>query len=386
MADVRAQVVCLTAGERHRLRKMARGHKTPFRDKLRAQLVLDAARGRPNARIARDQRVTEDTVRKWRNRFAAEGMAGLVDRKRSGRPPRFTPVQVAEIKAMACQLPAESDVPLSKWTSPELADEAVTRRILDSVSASSVRRWLATDVLKPWRHQSWIAMRDPDFRAKATRVLDLYQRVWEGEPLGEDDYVISSDDKPSIQGRDRCHPTLPPGKGNRPMRVEHEYTRRGALCYLAAYDVHQPFVFGRCAPTTGIDPFMALAEQVMTQEPYKSAKRVFWVVDNGSSHRGQQAINRLAQKFPNAIMVHTPVHASWLNQAEVFFSVVQRKVLSPNDFPDLDAVEKRLLAFEKRYNASARPFKWKFTPADLDELLARIARHENEPNHLVRTS
>lgn len=210
--------------------------------------------------------------------------------------------------------------------------------------------------------------------------------MWDGKPLGEDEYVISSDEKPSIQARDRCHPTLPPGEGNRPMRVEHEYERRGAVSYLAAYDVHRAVVFGRCAPTTGIDPFMALVEQVMTQEPYKSAKRVFWVVDNGSSHRGQRAVDRLAEKFPNAVMVHTPVHASWLNQVEVYFSVVQRKVLSPNDFPDLDAVGKRLHAFEKRYNASARPFKWKFTPSDLDDLLARIARHENGRNHPAATS
>jgi DDE superfamily endonuclease len=114
----------------------------------------------------------------------------------------------------------------------------------------------------------------------------------------------------------------------------------------------------------------------MTQEPYASAKRVFWVVDNGSSHRGNAAIDRLAKRFPNAVMVHTPVHASWLNQAEIYFSVVQRKVVSPNDFTRLDQVRQRLADFEQRYNATARPFQWKFTPADLDDLLARIDRHQ----------
>jgi hypothetical protein len=117
------------------------------------------------------------------------------------------------------------------------------------------------------------------------------------------------------------------------MRVNHDYTRGGALAYMAAYDVHQAQVFGRCAPTTGIAPFMALVEQVMTTEPYASAKRVFWVVDNGSSHRGQAAIDRLARRFPNAVMVHTPIHASWVNQIEIYFSVLQRKALSPNDSP-----------------------------------------------------
>jgi transposase len=377
MSDLLARPVRLAAAQRHRLKKIARGHKSPHRDRLRAQIVLDAARGHVNARIARQRHVSEDTVRKWRGRFADEGLAGLVDRARSGRPPRFTPVQVAEVKALACQLPAESGVPLSRWTCPELAYEAALRDIVERVSASTVRRWLANDALKPWQYRSWISIRDPNFQTKATRVLDLYQGRWDGEPLGPDEYVISSDEKPSIQARCRCHPTLAPGKG-RAMRVEHEYDRGGALTYLAAYDVHRATLYGRCAPSTGIEPFMALVEQVMSQEPYKSATRVFWVVDNGSSHRGQKASTRLTKRFPNAVMVHTPVHASWLNQIEIVFSVVQRKVVSPNDFTDLDQVEQRLAAFEQRYNANARPFKWKFTPADLDDLLARIERHERE--------
>jgi transposase len=375
VSELRARPVGLTAALRHRLKKIAQGHKSPYRDRLRAQIVLDAARGHSNARIARQHHVSEDTVRKWRGRFADQGLAGLVDRPRSGRPPRFTPVQVAEIKALACQLPAESDAPLARWSCPELANQAARQGIVERVSASTVRRWLAADALKPWQYRSWISIRDPDFRAKATRVLDLYQRMWDGQPLGPDEYVISSDEKPSIQARCRCHPTLPPGR-RRAMRVEHEYDRGGALTYLAAYDVHRAKLFGRCASSTGIAPFMALVEQVMTCEPYKSAIRVFWVVDNGSSHRGQKAINRLSKRFPNAVMVHTPVHASWLNQVEIVFSVIQRKVLSPNDFTNLDQIQQRLAAFEARYTAAARPFKWKFTPADLDDLLARIERHE----------
>ncbi|MET7760578.1 transposase [Streptomyces sp. NPDC005393] len=159
------------------------------------------------------------------------------------------------------------------------------------------------------------------------------------------------------------------------MRVNHEYGRGGALAYLAAYDIHRAKVFGRCEPKTGIMPFMALVEQVMTQEPHASAKRAFWVVDNGSSHRGQRAIDRLASRFPNAAMIHTPVHASWLNQVEIYFSVVQRKVVQPNDFPDLTQVGDRLRAFEDRYNATAQPFQWKFTTSDVDDLLARLDRH-----------
>jgi DDE superfamily endonuclease len=192
-----------------------------------------------------------------------------------------------------------------------------------------------------------------------------------------DEYVICADEKTSIQARCRCHPTLPPGMA-RTMRVNHDYDRGGALAYLAAYDVGQAKVYGRCAPSTGIKPFMALVTQVMMQEPYASARRVFWIVDNGSSHRGKTAIDRLAKRFPNAVMVHTPVHASWVNQAEIYFSVVQRKVVSPNDFTRLDQVRQRLADFELRYNTTARPFQWKFTPADLDDLLTRIDQHQQQ--------
>jgi hypothetical protein len=283
-------------------------------------------------------------------------------------------VQVAELKALACQLPAETSTPLSRWSCPDLAREAVSRGIAGTLSASTVRRWLDQDAIKPGQHRSWIFIRDPDFRARAARVLDLYAGLWRDKPLSEDEYVISSDEKTSIQARCRCHPTLAPGQA-RAMRVNHEYGRGGALAYLAAYDIHHAQVFGRCEASTGIVPFMALVEQVMTTEPYASAKRVFWIVDNGSSHRGKKAIDRLATAFPNAVMVHTPVHASWLNQVEIFFSIVQRKVVSPNDFTDLTQVRDRLRAFEDRYNATAQPFQWKFTTTDLDDLLARLDRY-----------
>ncbi|WP_329169943.1 transposase [Streptomyces decoyicus] len=163
----------------------------------------------------------------------------------------------------------------------------------------------------------------------------------------------SSDEKTSIQARCRCHPTLAPGLA-RAMRVNHEYGRGGPMAYLAAYDVHRAKVFGRCEATTGIAPFMALVEQVMTTELYASARRVFWIFDNGFSHRGKKAIDRLTKAFLNAVMVHTPVHASWTNQIEIFFSIVQRKVVSPNDFADLTQVRDRLRASEDRYNAVAQ--------------------------------
>jgi hypothetical protein len=277
----------------------------------------------------------------------------------------------AEVKQLACELPATSGVPLSRWSCAELVREVLERRIVETISVSTVWRILDGDAIRPWFHRSWIFPRDPNFAAKADVVLDLYARVFEGEVLGDDEYVISADEKTSIQARCRCHPTLPPGRA-RLMQVEHEYDRGGALAYLAAYDVHRARVMGRCEDTTGIVPVGRLVHQVMTVEPYASAKRVFWIVDNGSSHRGQASVDRLEGEWPTLRLIHLPVHASWLNQIEIYFSIIQRKVVSPNDFIDLEEIRDRLAGFEDRYNMVAEPFAWSFGRDDLSKLLTRL--------------
>ena len=215
---------------------------------------------------------------------------------------------------MACQLPATTGVPLSRWTAPELAAELVTQGLVSVISPSSVLRILAEHPIKPWQYQSWVFPRDPDFAAKATVILGLYQGFYQDQPLRPGDRIVSSvDAKPSIHARARCHPTGAPGR-SRPAHVEHEYQRAGALALLAALDVRTGQVTACCPPTAGIAPFTTLMGQVMSHEPYASAPRVFAIVDNGSDHRGQAAARRLRDAHPNAIMIHTPVHASWLNQ------------------------------------------------------------------------
>lgn len=365
-------VIILSAEDHQELTFRAHRARTARRDVIRAQIILSAADGQSNAAIAAEVDVHLDTVGKWRRRFCTEGLAGLNDRPRSGRPRRFTAIQVAEVKALACELPATRQVPLARWSCPDLAAEAIRRGVVASVSASTVRRWLAADAIKPWQHRSWIFPRDPDFAVKAGRVLDLYARSFDGEPLGEDEYVLSADEKPGVQARHRIHPSAPPGP-DRPMRVESEYRRHGTLAYLAAYDVHHARVIGHCAPTTGIAPFTDLVTMVMTREPYASARRVFWIVDNGASHRGWTAAVRLSQAFPNAAMIHTPVHASWPNQIEIYISVVQRKLLTPDNLAGLEQLAEQLTAFQARYNHAAQPFDWRFNHDDLDRLLDRIA-------------
>jgi len=288
----------------------------------------------------------------------------------------FPPLVVVEIKALACEMPSESGVPLSRFSIAELRREAVERGIVASISRTTLWRWLSEDAIRPWRVRSWIFPRDPDFAQKAGRVLDLYQGEWEGRPLAKRDFVISADEKTSIQARARTHPTTPPSPG-RNMLVEHEYQRGGALNYLAALDVHQARIFGRCEPGRGIEPFDRLVSEVMSRQPYRSAKRVFWIIDNGSAHRGESSVKRLKEKWGNIVPVHLPVHASWLNQIEIYFSVVQRKVLTPNDFASLSEIEERLLGFQERYEATAQPFEWRFTRKDLELLMKRIDKYSS---------
>lgn len=296
----------------------------------------------------------------WRNAPARAG------------PELFPPEVVVQVKALACELPATLGVPLSRLSTADIVREAQRHGIVATVSDKTVWRWLHEDAIRPWQHRTWIFPRDPDFAHKAGRILDLYARCWDGAPLTADDFVLSADEKTSIQARLRRHPSTPPRAGH-PMRVEHEYERGGAWAYLAALDVHRAKLFGRCERTTGIVPFDRLVTQVMTQSPYREARRVFWILDNGSSHRGAACVHRLQTAFPNLIPVHGPIHASWLNQIEIYFSIVQRKALTPNDFQSLEDVEERLLAFQAYYENIAAPFDWRFTKDDLTALMRKLA-------------
>jgi transposase len=370
--------VRLAASQRRLLKARARTPTAQYRQVLRAKIVLAASAGLANQAIARRLGIAVNTVIKWRKRFCAAGLDGLKDRPRSGRPRAYPAAVVAYAKAVACELPATRGVPLSRWSLAELREELLGSGLVGDVSVTTLWRWLAEDPIKPWQHRSWIFPRAPDFAAKAGVVLDLYERRFAGRPLEPGEFVVSADEKTSIQARCRCHPTLPPATA-RTMRVEHEYERGGALAYLAAWDVHQARLFGRCEAATGIDPFGRLVTQVMTTEPYASARRVFWVVDNGSSHRGTASVNRLEGAWANLTLIHLPVHASWLNQIEIYFSIVQRKVLTPNDFLDLAEVEQRLHGFQRRYEQTAVPFDWRFTRVDLDRLLRRLDETGTKP-------
>jgi DDE superfamily endonuclease len=312
--------------------------------------------------------------------FAAGGTAGpevssLSRTIRAGAASRsFPPLDRAVITSIACDVVARTGNPLSRQSSTDLANRA-RDELNKPISRSTVWRILDENAIKPWQYEHWIFPRASNFFEKAAVVLDLYEGYWQGERIDPFDRIISSDEKTSIQARIRCHATLGPASGRR-RRVEAEYGRGGALQYLAAWDVQEGLVMGLCEAKTGIEPFGRLVRHVMKRPEYASAHRAFWVVDNGSSHRGEASVKRMSRAYPNAILVHTPVHASWLNQVEVYFSLLQRKVLTPNDSADLQELAWRIKLYEELTNSQPKPFDWKFTKYDLFNLLQRIAQRE----------
>ena len=285
--------------------------------------------------------------------------------------PIFPPEQIVQVKAIACQLPAQRGLPLSRFSLREIQAEVETCPSISSISTGTIWRILNEDAIRPWYHQSWLFIKDPDFAVKAGRVLDLYQKIWEGESLGENDFVISADEKSQLQILRREFSTLPAGP-KRPIRFENDYKREGTVAYLSALDVFSGHIFGRVDEKTGIVPFQKLVDLVMGQEPYQSADRVFWIIDNGSSHYTTTFPKRLQNAYDNAIAVHLPIHASWLNQIEIYFSILQRKALTPNELDDRDAMEERILGFEERYNLTAEPFNWRFTRQDLEARMTQL--------------
>ena len=326
-----------------------------------------------NSRIPR-RAVSSECTRRRRGTGASGGWKKVSLSGTSlvaGAPGFFPPRLITTIKSIACELPAKREQPLSRLFIPDIRRILIAEKHVRSISTSTIWRVLDADALKPWRHRSWIWSRDPLFFERAAPVLDLYQSKWKGRRLREDEFVISADEKTSIQARIRLHPSQVVADA-RGQRVEHEYKRGGAWSYLAAYDVHRARVFGRLEQSNGIAPFHRLVAYVMRREPYASARRVFWIVDQGSSHRPTTFPERLRKQFRNAVGVSLPVHASWLNQIEIYFSILQRKVLTPNDFPDLEAVKNRIQEFARLFNRRGKPFDWNFTRADLRELMEKL--------------
>ena len=272
--------------------------------------------------------------------------------------------------ALACTLPRDSGKPLSRWSARELARAVIQRGLVSNISASTVKRWLQTEQIKPWQYRSWQQPTDPRFLEKAIPILDLYERVHELRREGH--IIICADEKTSIQARKATGGTRPAGPGH-PLHVGDRYQRKGAVQLFAGLLVHRGETLARCFERKRFSEFQVFLRMLFASLWCKRIRVVHLILDNGSTHAPKQLaawIRSLGLRFD--VRLHwLPVHASWLDQIEIVFSVLQRKVLTPNDFASPDHVERRILTFFAERNRTARPIHWSYTSK---QLMARMGR------------
>jgi transposase len=285
----------------------------------------------------------------------------------------FPPEVALHLVKMACERPDDRGRSLSFWDCREMAHQLVSEGVVTSISPDTVRRILEHHQLKPWRYHLWLSPkvpRDEAFAAAVREISDLYTR-----PLGDDEMVLCVDEKTSLQPRPRKAPTRG-ARPTRPVRVEHEYGRCGALNLFAAFDTRTGKVYGRTAERKRQAEFIAFLEQLDLEIP-AAIKTVHIVLDNLRMHKGKQVQAWLA-KHPRFVFHHPPVHCSWMNQVEQWFSILQRKRLRIADFPDKAALAERLQAFITEWNQRAHPFKW--STKSVAKVMAKCQQTEVPPD------
>jgi transposase len=352
--------------QRAALQRRVRAGTSPQREARRARIILAAEVGGSARAVAREVGVHPRTVERWRTRFRRHGVAGLQDQPRPGRPPKFGPVTRLELIALACE-PVDGRPGTTTRTLAELTHEATVREIVPGISRSSYQRLLAAGEVRPHRVRGWVHSPDPEFRAKVTAICDLYLHP----PAGA--VVLSIDEKTGMQALERRFPDRPPAPG-RPPRREFEYTRHGTQSLLCAFAVHQGRVTGECGATRTAADLVRFMEQVAVAYP-TGPVHVIWDCLNihfdGREARWRAFNARHGNRF---VFHYTPKHASWVNQIELFFSILQRQCLRHASFASVEALRTAVLAFIARWNQDrAHPFRWTFTGYPLQSGLAPAA-------------
>jgi transposase len=345
--------ITLDCPTRATLQHWVQRRKTPVGVARRAHAMLLLEQGYSSAQTATRVGLAAYHVRKWAKRFHEYGVAGLREQPRPGRPPVFAPEVALHLVKLACERPDRMGYSLSQWDGPELARKLKADGVVQSISADTVARILRSHKLKPWRHHLWLSPdvpRDQHFAQQISDLVDLYTR-----PLAEEEMVVCADEKTNLQPRPRLVPTLPTRPGQ-PTRLEHGYKRAGALHIFAAFDTRTGKVSARTEVRKRQKEFIALLTQLDREIP-SSIRRIWLVLDNSSVHKGKQVRAWLAA-HPRFVCWFLPVHCSWMNQIEQWFSILQRKRLRISDFTDLDHLAERLLAFVAEWNAHAHPFNW----------------------------
>ena len=350
MPAVSPYVIELSERDRIGLEHMTRRAKAPHRMVMRAKIVLAVAEGASNAATARQLGLGVDTVRRWRRRFSEQGLRGLADRKRSGRPQVYGPIDQLRIVATVTQQTPEAG---SHWSHRLLA-AALKQRI--GISAAQIGRILRALSIKVHRVRGWLNRpADPGFAAKAAAVCDLYLNPPPATAL------LSLDEKTSIQARSRKHPTRPAAPGQAEQR-EFEYIRHGTASLMAALNVRTGEVLGRIIERNNSATFIAFLHEL--DQMIHPGLDIHLIMDNGSSHTSKATTAWLAT-HPRFKVTYTPKHASWLNQIELFFSILTRRLLRRGEFSSRQDLADKIENFIEVYDHTAKPFRWTYDGSPL---------------------
>lgn len=376
----------LSNAERARLERVATAATSARRDAVRAELILLAAAGKDNLTIAANLGLNRDTVSRWRTRFRNLHERGLRDAPRTGRPPRFTAEQKARVIQKAIETPRQAGVPITHWSKTELARLAGEAGIVESIHPSTVWRWLHQADLKPHQCRTWLQSTDPDFEERMKDVVNTYLATpqWTQQGIA----VFSVDEKTGNQALERKHPNLPMQPGLVERR-EHEYTRHGTLCLTAGFNVATGEVASTITENRPAPVFAEFVKKLGATVP--DAPKIHFVMDQLNTHwhhdvcevvaalsgveydreqhrRGAQRRAFLADTGKRVVFHFTPKHASWLNQVEIWFSTLQRKVIGRGSFTSLDDLREKIVEFIDYHNrALAHPYRWTYTGAPCRE-------------------
>jgi len=346
----KAPIIELTGEERVELNRRASGHTTSVRDSKRARIILLAADGVASRRISKVVGMHESNVAKWRKRFCEHRMEGLVDDPRSGRPRIYGHDERMKMAAAATSERTPGD-PVSTWTYEDLAEHL---RASEGISASASQLWriLTGMQIRLDRVRGWLNRRDdPEFWNRVRDVVGLYLN-----PPGEKAVVLSVDEKTAIQAKERRYPDQMP-KSGRVRRREFEYRRHGTVSLMAALDVHGGEVLARDIARNDSATFCDFLDDI--DRAVDPLMEIHLVLDNGSSHTAK-ATKRWLDAHPRFVAHYTPPHASWVNQVELFFSILQRKVIRNGSFTSRQDLLNKLIAFIAEYDKTAKPFRWTY--------------------------
>ena len=311
----------------------------------RARIILMAAEGCSNRDIGLVVDLHYNQVGIWRQRYGEYGLAGLDDSERSGRPLVYGHDDVLLLVKLVTEPPPDE---ATRWTMEALAEAMAAHGV--PISASQIWRICSGLDLKPWQVESWMTSHDPDFWEKAGDVCGLYLNP------PENAVVWSVDEKSGMQAKSRLNPTRPAVPGI-PARREFEYRRNGTAVLFAGLDVHEGTVAGWVTDSTRSDNFVEFLSDLVAQTP--AGLDLHCIADNLSAHKTDKVADFLADN-PHVHLHYTPTHASWLNQVELFFSILERRLLRRGEFDSVDHLAERVIAFIKDYNRKAAPFRWTY--------------------------